>query len=237
MKQKNDIKNKNLIEDRSIQINSHIETKNTHIIGSDEVGTGDVFGPVVVCSVLVTDKDVIFLKEIGVKDSKKLSKIQIQKIFENIKDKILYEVKIVSPSEYNELNKKNNLNKIKALCHNYVILEMLKKVKQKPMVVVDQFAKPELYFNYLKTEKKVYKDIIFETKAESKYLSVALASIIARNIFLKEIAAINKQLGINLTLGAGCKVDEQIKRIYQKNKLNLFQKIAKCNFKNIQKYF
>ena len=40
-------------------------------IGSDEVGTGDFFGPIVVCASYVNKKDITFLEELGVRDSKK----------------------------------------------------------------------------------------------------------------------------------------------------------------------
>ncbi|MDV3196138.1 MAG: ribonuclease HIII [Candidatus Phytoplasma stylosanthis] len=211
-----------------------LEQQNENIIGSDEVGTGDVFGPIVVCAVLVNQKQIPFLKQIDIKDSKKLSPFQIQKIMNEIKGKFLYQVKIVSPPEYNKLNKIYNLNKIKALSHNHIILNISKKIKKK-IVILDQFVNYKLYFNYLKEEKEIYKDIIFETKADSKYMSVALASIIARSIFLNEIKKINKKIGINLFLGASYKVDEQIKQIYQKKNLIFLQKIAKCNFKNIKR--
>jgi len=40
-------------------------------IGADEVGTGDIFGPIVCASAFVKAKDTEKLKEIGVKDSKR----------------------------------------------------------------------------------------------------------------------------------------------------------------------
>ena len=40
-------------------------------IGSDEVGTGDYFGPIVVTASYVTKEDIPYLEELGVKDSKK----------------------------------------------------------------------------------------------------------------------------------------------------------------------
>ena len=40
------------------------------IVGSDEVGTGDFFGPMTVVAVYVDAKQIPLLKELGVKDSK-----------------------------------------------------------------------------------------------------------------------------------------------------------------------
>lgn len=217
------------------------EYSKKNIIGSDEVGTGDVFGPIVVCSVLVKPEQISFLKQIGVKDSKKLSLHRINEIISHIKDKIIYSIQILSPSKYNFLYKKYGFNNIKtllALSHNKAILELFKKHKEQAIVILDQFVSSKNYFHYLRNEKEVYKEIIFETKAESKYLSVALASILARKYFLKEMLNLSNEIGINLLLGAGVQVDEQINQIYKKNKnLIYFQKIAKCNFKNIKKYF
>ena len=45
--------------------------------GSDEVGTGDYFGPIVVTASYVTKEDIPYLEELGVKDSKKMRKKDI----------------------------------------------------------------------------------------------------------------------------------------------------------------
>ncbi|TVY12070.1 ribonuclease HIII [Candidatus Phytoplasma pini] len=217
--------------------NNDIQNNNVGIIGTDESGSGDVFGPLVVCAAFVMPKDIPFLKKIGVRDSKKLSEQQIKKIFILTSKKIDYCIKIVdNEKEYNFLIKSANLNKIKALCHNFVILKLLDKINQKAIIIMDQFTTIKSYFNYLQNEPKIYHSIRFETKAESKYLSVALASIIARYFFLKEINKLSHQIEIPLLLGASRKVDEQINHIYQKYNSNIFYKIAKCNFKNIKTY-
>ena len=46
---------------------------NVNSVGSDEVGTGDYFGPIVVTATYVTKDDVEFLDNLGVMDSKKIS--------------------------------------------------------------------------------------------------------------------------------------------------------------------
>ena len=49
-------------------------------VGSDEVGTGDYFGPIVVTASFVDKKDIKFLEELGVGDSKKIDDEKIKKI-------------------------------------------------------------------------------------------------------------------------------------------------------------
>ena len=50
---------------------------NFSAIGSDEVGTGDLFGPIVVCSAYVSADDIEKLEAMGVRDSKNITDRQI----------------------------------------------------------------------------------------------------------------------------------------------------------------
>ena len=169
-------------------------------IGSDEVGTGDYFGPIVVTGAYVKKEDVSFLKELGVTDSKKLTD-----------DKIL---KIV---------------------HNKVLINLTNQYNNTDYVVVDQFAKPAVYFNYLKETSSIYRNITFMTKAETKCMSVACASLISRYIFLKEFDKISKSINIDLPKGASNLVDEVGVEIVKKYGFEKLTEIAKLNFKNTEK--
>ena len=53
-------------------------------IGTDESGKGDYFGPLVVAGVLVEKENVSKLIDFGVKDSKKINDVTIEKIAEKI---------------------------------------------------------------------------------------------------------------------------------------------------------
>ena len=81
-------------------------------IGSDEVGTGDFFGPIVVTATYVSTKDFEFLKELGVRDSKKLNDDKIKEIAPLIMKKIPYVTTILDNKTYNSYHsKENNMNK------------------------------------------------------------------------------------------------------------------------------
>ena len=203
-------------------------------IGSDEVGTGDYFGPIVVCATYVTKDDIPFLEELGVKDSKKLTDDKILEIVPKIIKKIPYECIILSNKEYNEnYNTDMNMNKVKAILHNKVLSKMITKY-QADYIVVDQFANPFVYYNYLKGTNYV-KNITFITKAEDKCLSVACASLISRFVFLKEFDKLGEKLGVFLIKGASDKVDELGLRIVNKYGVDKLKEIAKLNFKNTEK--
>ena len=204
-------------------------------IGSDEVGTGDYFGPIVVTAAYVSRENVDFLLDLKVKDSKKLSDEQIIKIVPEIIKKIPYKTFILSNKEYNKYNSNFNMNKMKAILHNKVLYQIKSMGYEYDYIVVDQFENPKSYFNHISDSTKQVKDIFFLTKAEDQCLSVACASMISRYIFLSEMNKISKEMGITIPKGAGPHVDEvgmNIVNIYGKDKLN---EIAKLNFKNTSK--
>ena len=205
-------------------------------IGSDEVGTGDYFGPIVVTASFVSKENIHFLEELGVRDSKKLTDEKILEIVPKLIKVIPYESIILSNKEYNEKYSHNiNMNKIKAIMHNKVLSKVKSKNFNYDYIVVDQFAQPYVYFNYLKESTNVVRNITFITKAEDKCLSVACSSIISRYIFLKEFDKLSKNLNLLLLKGASDKVDEIGVKIVNKYGFDKLNEIAKLNFKNTEK--
>ena len=205
-------------------------------IGSDEVGTGDYFGPIVVTASFVSKENIPFLEELGVRDSKKLTDEKILEIVPKLIKVIPYESIILSNKEYNEKYSHNiNMNKIKAIMHNKVLSKVKSKNFNYDYIVVDQFAQPYVYFNYLKESTSVVRNITFITKAEDKCLSVACSSIISRYIFLKEFDKLSKNLNLLLLKGASDKVDEIGVKIVNKYGFDKLNEITKLNFKNTEK--
>ncbi len=204
-------------------------------IGSDEVGTGDYFGPIIVTAAYVTKDDIAFLEELGVRDSKKLTDAKILEVVPKIIKRIPYETVVYSNEEYNN-NPDYNMNKIKAILHNKVLLGLMKKDNYNyDKVVVDQFCYPRNYFGYLKESNNVFRKIDFTTKAEDKCLSVACGSLISRYVFIKEMDKISKTLGKTVPKGAGVQADEFSREIVKKHGKDILKKIAKLNFKNTEK--
>ena len=205
-------------------------------IGSDEVGTGDYFGPIVVTAAYVSKENIDFLLDLKVKDSKKLTDEQIIKVVPEIIKKIPYHTFILNNKDYNKYKQDNfNMNQMKAILHNKVQYELKKRNYTYDYIVVDQFEPPKSYFNHIKNSTLKVNDILFLTKAEDQCLSVACASLISRYIFLSEMNKLSKELNINLPKGANPTVDEIGKKIvslYGKEKL---ESIAKLNFKNTEK--
>lgn len=204
-------------------------------IGSDEVGTGDYFGPIVVTAAFVSKDNIEFLEELGVRDSKKLTDSKILEVVPQIIKKIPYETLVYSNEEYNT-HPEYNMNKIKAILHNKALLSLMKKDNYNyDKVVVDQFCYPKNYFGYLKEANNVFRKIDFTTKAEDKCLSVACGSLISRYIFIKEMDKISKLIGKQVPKGSGVMVDEFGKMLVKEKGKEILNKIAKLNFKNTEK--
>jgi ribonuclease HIII len=204
-------------------------------IGSDEVGTGDFFGPVIVCAAYVTPSDYQFLEELGIKDSKKIRDDRIKVLGEKLINQISHVVLVTNNFKYNELTEKGfNLNKIKAYLHNHALKKLVVKHPDNQMILVDKFCSEENYFQYLSQEETV-KNITLLEQAESIHMAVAVAAIIARYRFLLEFEKLSRDLGITLPKGAGPAVDAIAEVIKLKKGIDVFRGIAKLNFKNYQK--
>lgn len=227
-------KDKNTNKDSKEKTIFNYDSFNT--IGSDEVGTGDYFGPIVVTSSFVTKDDVIFLHDLKVTDSKKITDDYIKKIAPVIMEKIPYSVFILSNIEYNKLDhEKVNMNKIKAILHNKVLLNLVEKNYPYEKIIVDQFTPPKNYYGYLSDVNNKVTNITFTPRAEEQCLSVACASIISRYVFLREMYKISQELGYEIPKGAGVNVDEFAKKIVNEKGLEILNKYAKLNFKNTDK--
>lgn len=206
-------------------------------VGSDEVGTGDYFGPIVVTAAYVRKEDIPFLESLGIKDSKKVNDDMIKKITPALIQQIKYRSQILSNKEYNEKHSHDfNMNKIKAVMHNKVLSQLISEEQpQVDYIIVDEFAREARYYDYLKGCQPIQRGITFLTKAEDKNLAVAAASIISRYIFLMEFNKLCDQVGLPLPKGAGSEVDKIGEELVEKYGEDKLKEVAKYNFKNTQK--
>lgn len=203
-------------------------------IGSDEVGVGDFLGPMIVVAAYVKRTDIKKLKDYGIQDSKKMSDKTILEIGPKIVKEFHFS-KLTLPNEkYNEmLDKGENLNSMKAKMHNRALLNVRKEYPEVLNVFVDQFVSEKNYFKYLNdANEEQVKDIIFRTKGESYFPCVALASVIARYSYLKEMEKLSEKYDMTFPYGASKKVTEFAKNFLKKYGEQELYKVAKKNFAN-----
>lgn len=225
-KQKKEEKEKDLKDDRFKAVST---------IGSDEVGTGDYFGPLVVTASYVDKTKISRLYELGVRDSKKINDAKIREIGPILIKEYPHVTYILNNSTYNKWGI-TNMNQVKAILHNRVLTELNKKAKfPYKYIVVDQFCFPAMYFKHIAKAQEVERNITFTTHAEDKCFSVAVSSIISRYIFLNEMDKMSVSLGISIPLGAGEAVDKVAASVVKKFGQDKLREVTKLNFKNTEK--
>ena len=165
--------------------------------GSDESGKGDYFGPLVVCCAYTDEALSEKMQEMGVKDCKQMSDKSVLATGAKLRALLGptgYSVVKLGPAAYNRLYAKiRNINRMLAWAHGTAIEELLEKRQSCPRVVVDQFAPTEAtILRALKTRGKAAK-VEQRHKAESD-IAVAAASVIAREIFLRDIAKMSEEV-------------------------------------------
>lgn len=209
------------------------------VVGSDETGTGDYFGPITVAACYVPAHQVELVKELGVKDSKMLTDDLMRRIAPDLMNTLTHSVLVLKNEKYNEIQGRGwSQGKIKAMMHNQALKHVLTKMNpEKPAyILIDQFAERGIYYNHIKMEKEIIREnVLFSTKAEQLHVSVAAASIIARYAFLKEMDRLTEIAQTPIPKGASAKVDEIAAKIYLKHGEEFLKSITKWHFANTQK--
>ncbi len=198
-------------------------------IGTDESGKGDYFGPLVVAGVFVPEEQQNVLKELGIRDSKKISDNRVRELAALLKKGYKHSLVAIGPERYNELYAKlRNLNRILAWAHSRAIENILEEVNC-ALAVTDQFGDKSFVLNALMKKGKEI-ELIQRPKAEED-LAVAAASILARAEFLKRLYFLSQDVGIDLPKGSSSLVEEAGLRLVKLHKVQILDKIAKKHFK------
>ncbi len=199
--------------------------------GSDEVGSGDYFGPLVVAAMIYDEK--VANLNLNLVDSKQITDQQIYKIAPILLKNAKYSLQILDNKKYNQLQPKLNLNGLKANLHQHCYYLLTKKYQQAlpTTCIVDQFVDKNKYYKYLINNYGIL-DLEFHTKAENKYPAVAGAAIIARYAFLNYLNNMSKKYNFQFPKGAGANVDLAIQNFINKYNYKMLEEVAKINFKN-----
>jgi ribonuclease HII len=166
------------------------------VAGVDDAGRGAVIGPLVIAGVLLDEKDLHKLKEMGAKDSKLLSPHRREFLATEIRKVITkYVVLKLQPNEIDIVvrsgRKLHKLNYLEAQTMARVI-DQLKPDK----VYVDASDVLEERFKQHILECLPFKvDIVSEHKADRNYVAVSAASIIAKVERDKEVSLLSEVYG------------------------------------------
>ncbi len=187
------------------------------ICGGDEAGRGAVLGPLVVAIVAIKKSSTRRLTDIGVRDSKLLTRRRRENLYDMIK-KIAVDVKVskINPNEINDAMRRGiSLNELEAV-HFAKLFNAIKNdinvlYLDSPDVVAEKFGmrvnisseKPTRIIGMTGRPVKgtKYTKIVAQHKADSIYPVVSAASIIAKVERDWEIDKIARELGLDIGSG------------------------------------
>ena len=199
------------------------------MVGSDECGKGDYFGPLVVCAVRLAPEQRKALAAGTIRDSKTLSDEACMRLGAVLRGKVEHSIARLDPPEYNATwGRLRNVNEVLADLHARAIREL---AEPKDHVLIDKFADEGLLRRRLgdldiELEQRV--------RAESE-ITVAAASIIAREEFLTALRQLSEAAAVDLHKGAGEPVDVSARVYVALHGRDALGKVAKLHFKNTQK--
>jgi ribonuclease HIII len=199
------------------------------LIGSDECGKGDFFGPLVVCAVRLDPEQAAKLDSSGVVDSKKLTDDRARQLGAALRQVLPHAIQRLDPPRYNEVYAKvKNVNLLLADLHAAAIRELAEPGMN---VLIDQFSKADLFAERLGDLKL---NIEQRPRAEAN-LAVAAASIIARAEFLACMDELSSEATVVLRKGAGYPTDNAGVEYARLHGFDALAKVAKLHFKNTDK--
>lgn len=200
------------------------------LIGVDESGKGDYFGPLVIAGVHITLTTKNKLEHLGVRDSKTIkSDTKIITLANQIKELCPHSLVILSNKSYNEIYEKmKNLNHILAWGHARVIESILGQTPCQ-YALCDQFGNASLINSALINKGKNI--TLFQRPHAESNTAVAAASILAREAFITNLKKMSDYFNIELPRGASDEVIEVANKLISKYGKDTLDYVAKRHFK------
>lgn len=229
-----------------VNIHSYSPPKNVDeliLLGSDETGTGDYFGPMTVVCAHLTKEQMETIASWGVRDSKAINDEVIRQLAPKLLSECTYSLLVLRNEKYNKLQQNGmNQGEMKAIMHHQAMENVMKKCREQNLhyegILIDQFVQPSRFFEYLKQNNRNVqfdKPIYFATKGEDLHPAVAVASILARYSFITEMEKLEKEVGMPLPKGAGPIVDAAAKKIVEMKGKEELYRVTKWHFANTKK--
>lgn len=174
------------------------------ICGVDESGRGPVIGPLIVAG--VTFEDDSELKELGVRDSKKLTPKKRQVLSKKIKEiAVSYDILVIPASNIDDMRKVMTLNEIEV----YAFSKIIDKLKPEFCYVDAADVNEKRFGKDILSNLSFKPTIVSKHRADDIYPIVGAASILAKTVRDENVKKLAKNLQkkLNLPLGSGYPAD------------------------------
>jgi ribonuclease HII len=195
-------------------------------MGIDEAGRGSLIGPMVIAAVILDEEGEEELKNVGVRDSKTLSPSRREKLEKIIKEKALW---YKTARVYPETIDKENLNRLTLNTMRELAKEGLRLYPNLNEILVDQVGHKPIIL--IKNAFKVKQTM--EEKADSKYVPVAAASILAKTERDRIISFYKKTYGLR---GSGYPSDPETIKWVKENWESIPKEIVRIKWKTLRRH-
>lgn len=212
---------------------SNLDADHLPKIGQDEAGKGDLFGPLCVSALYVSEREKKGLQALQIRDGKTIKDQTLRQLAVEIKALCPHATSVLAPSLYNERYEKClNLNTLLARAHAQIFQNLSQKTHCQ-RVLIDQFAYPKVLLKEFHHLGLPTQDVQQRVRAEDD-LAVACASILARDAFLQWLEEKSREIGFPLPKGAGQVAFEVAVSIFKERGAECLQKLTKWHFKTIK---
>lgn len=197
------------------------------VVGGDESGKGDIFGPLVVAAFVARDEDERrSVVRAGARDCKLMADDEVRSVGARLGSIGVSRVLVLMPGEYNvRYGRVGNVN----ILLNELYGELLQGIASRSgarTVILDKYGSRAL--SLWKAQQRFR--FVVETHAE-RYPEVAAASVLARAAFLEGLERTAGENGLPyLPKGASTETQTFMRRLAAERGGDLLQSVAKVNF-------
>jgi ribonuclease HIII len=209
----------------------------------DEWGKGDYFGPLVSAAVFADTDCAERLTAIRVQDCKQLSDERVRRLAPQVRATVGrrgYKLTQLTPERYNTLYARfsaqgRNLNHMLAGAHARSIEDLLLMGARPTEIVVDQLADVHQIEHRLLQQTRASGAELLQFPGAESEVTVAAASILAREAFVEWLAWASARLGTILPEGASPRVEEVARQIAIKGGRDALSRLVKLHFSTTAK--
>lgn len=203
------------------------------IVGGDESGKGDLFGPLVIAA-FAAHEDIERREAVraGARDCKLMTDKEVQVVAERLRGVGISAIRVLMPEEYNaRYARVRNVN----ILLNEIYGELLQSVAASSgaqTVILDKYGRRALAL-WKGTQEFQF---VVETHAE-RYPEVAAASVLARAAFLEGLERTAREHGIShLPKGASVEAQVLMRQLASQRGKDWLRAVAKVNFAPVREY-
>lgn len=187
------------------------------VAGVDDAGRGPIIGPLVIAGVMIDERELPKLKDLGVKDSKLLSPQRRELLAVQIKKLALKcNVEVLSPAQIDKVvetgRKLHRLNRLEAR----TMAKVIAALKPEIAYVDASDILADRYKEHILEDLSFKVQIISEHKADRKYPVVGAASIIAKTEREKAIRKLKEKYASVGDMGSGYASDPRTIQFLEK---------------------